>query len=373
MSKSKIALIMQECLYPGDSMVYTGGDRYARDLTRLCKDMGLEPVIFQKAFPKKDNPRELEFFESTFEGAKVIGLPSHNPGRLNIDCAQNTQEFRAFVYFTVMLAYPRIHRRSIALSHGLWFDHVEQSPGDPLEYQRFIRVLESIVAGLDRIVSVDTNTINFFGGLFQGRFHHKFTHIPNYVDLAHYAPPEKPKTGNTVVLYPRRLEVLRGYTEMQRIAEELIPKIKGVEFHFCGKAHTPSIQDGMKQWTASKERVQWYWHSFDEMPAVYQAADFAVIPTIGCEGTSLSALEAMACGLPLVSTYVGGLSELVIDGFNGLKVAPVYEDIRDAVEWMIRHPADRERMGRNARTTAEQFGMDKWKRRWSAVIRDLVR
>lgn len=47
-----------------------------------------------------------------------------------------------------------------------------------------------------------------------------------------------------------------------------------------------------------------------EMPAVYRKARITVIPTLRREGTSLSALESMACGTPVVATGVAGLLDL---------------------------------------------------------------
>ncbi|MBI3556193.1 MAG: glycosyltransferase family 4 protein, partial [Deltaproteobacteria bacterium] len=49
------------------------------------------------------------------------------------------------------------------------------------------------------------------------------------------------------------------------------------------------------------------WH---EMPRKYSSAVCTLIPTVDCEGTSLSALESMACGTPVIATNVGGLKDL---------------------------------------------------------------
>lgn len=59
----------------------------------------------------------------------------------------------------------------------------------------------------------------------------------------------------------------------------------------------------------------------DEVPAWMAAADVVVVPSRD-EPLGLAAVEALACGIPVVATAVGGLREVVRDGFNGRSVAP---------------------------------------------------
>ena len=59
------------------------------------------------------------------------------------------------------------------------------------------------------------------------------------------------------------------------------------------------------------DRVHFIGHiPWSEMPAIYAAGVCTVIPTLDCEGTSLSALESMACGTPVLATQVAGLKDL---------------------------------------------------------------
>jgi glycosyltransferase involved in cell wall biosynthesis len=68
------------------------------------------------------------------------------------------------------------------------------------------------------------------------------------------------------------------------------------------------------------------------------------------EGISNAVLEAMACGLPVVTTDVGGMAEAVRDGVDGHVVAP--RDVAAAAEALTRlagDPEGRKRMGDSAR------------------------
>jgi glycosyltransferase involved in cell wall biosynthesis len=57
-----------------------------------------------------------------------------------------------------------------------------------------------------------------------------------------------------------------------------------------------------------------------DLPFYYNVADFFVLPSKSGEGLPLVALEAMACGLPVVATNVGGIREIMIAGFG--KIVP---------------------------------------------------
>ena len=100
--------------------------------------------------------------------------------------------------------------------------------------------------------------------------------------------------------------------------------------------------------------------SREEMPEGYRQGDIFVLPTLA-DNTPVTLMEAMASGLPSVSTLVGGIPELVESGVTGLLVPPGdVPALAAAVEGLVADPEARRRMGRAARAAAEsRFSLDR--------------
>jgi glycosyltransferase involved in cell wall biosynthesis len=94
-----------------------------------------------------------------------------------------------------------------------------------------------------------------------------------------------------------------------------------------------------------------------ELPAVYHDADVFVLPTL-IEGMPLVVLEAMACGLPVITTR-NGPGDIVRDGIDGFLV-PLRdpEAIAERLAQLQRDPDLRRHMGRNAREQALRYTWD---------------
>lgn len=153
--------------------------------------------------------------------------------------------------------------------------------------------------------------------------------IPNGVDASKFSfNTEKRATirqtlgidlDETVAIVTRRLVDKNGVIFLARATEFLEnnklrfiligdgPERKAVEAEFtrhCGKR---AIFLGNK--------------THEDIVDYYSAADFSILPSL-MEATSISGLEAMAAGLPLVGTEVGGIPELIHNGVNGYLCRP---------------------------------------------------
>jgi glycosyltransferase involved in cell wall biosynthesis len=113
-----------------------------------------------------------------------------------------------------------------------------------------------------------------------------------------------------------------------------------------------SIPCGVLQNWCREKVVEWYEHT-DDIVSVYEGTSVAVLPSYR-EGMPKSLLEAMACGLPVITTYARGCNDLVQDGVNGLKV-PVkdFEALFKAMQKCYLDSENCQSMGKNARQKAE--------------------
>jgi 1,4-alpha-glucan branching enzyme len=104
-----------------------------------------------------------------------------------------------------------------------------------------------------------------------------------------------------------------------------------------------------------------------ELPKLYQAADVFAFSTF-YEHHPFAVLEAMSTGLPVVTTWVGGIPETIESGKNGFLVEPFNPaQFAEKILYLLEHPAEAQEMGRLARKKVlERFD-------WRIVVKDAIK
>jgi len=107
-----------------------------------------------------------------------------------------------------------------------------------------------------------------------------------------------------------------------------------------------------------RDRIIFVTHS-SNLWEYYAASDIFVLPTI-YEPFGLVIVEAMASGLPVITSRVAGAADLIIDGVNGLLLrAPSdVNGLAAKIELLLSNAGLRKTMGERARETAEKFSWD---------------
>ncbi|WP_434748964.1 glycosyltransferase family 4 protein [Paenibacillus amylolyticus] len=194
---------------------------------------------------------------------------------------------------------------------------------------------------------------------------------------AHTKNDEPASTPRAIrILYPRRISSERGIIPMMLAADTLLGAFPDVEVEFAGElVEGSTVGRAFRYWQRTHPytaRIHQHTYDFREIRDAYHQADIVVIPTLFSEGTSYACLEAMSCGLPVIASNVGGLNDLIQDGFNGLLVPPGEQALSAALVRLVQDRAERERLGIYARETALSYDLSIWRSRWSRVLESFL-
>ncbi len=186
----------------------------------------------------------------------------------------------------------------------------------------------------------------------------RFVIIPNGVDDARFRPRDPGPCrarlgipgsalviGNVSALTPtkRPMDLVRAFQWLLA---------KGLDVHLVLAGAGPMAPAIEVEAASTPGRVHLL-GEVDRPEDVYPCLDVLVLPSAS-EGLSNTLLEAMACGLPVVATDVGGNPEVVEPRVNGLLVPLDHpEALAEAIMGLLRSPEARVRMGRAARSTIQ--------------------
>jgi glycosyltransferase involved in cell wall biosynthesis len=194
----------------------------------------------------------------------------------------------------------------------------------------------------------------------QGMKHRERLHvIPNGVDLTRFKPTSLSHEGPVRAMVVGRLIFNKGPQFVLEAAPRVLASYPETRFVFVGDG---PMEDELRL-DASRRgvaaNVEFLGHR-DDIPELLSTGAMAVRASLS-EGLPLVALEAMAAGLPVIATDVGGTREVVDDGVTGFLLQP--NDVEGLADRICRLAGDaglRAEMGARGRAFVEQ-GYD-WSR-----------
>jgi len=146
---------------------------------------------------------------------------------------------------------------------------------------------------------------------------------------------------------------VKGHRYFLRSAAEILEKRTDVHFLVVGSGPE---RDSLEEYTRKlgiPEHVT-FTGFVSDVTELMPDLNLLIVPSLW-EGFGLTALEAMAVGVPVVATSVGGLPEIVEHGTTGLLVPPADEaGLTRGISWMLDHPQEAVEMAAAARCVVEQ-------------------
>jgi D-inositol-3-phosphate glycosyltransferase len=227
----------------------------------------------------------------------------------------------------------------------------------------------AVAQGVDRVICASAGERDMLVRLY-GVPAHRIAVVPCGVDTARFRPLPRDRArarlgleaSEPVVLFVGRIEPLKGIDVLIRAAAQLEGRFRvlvvgGDDKDAARKAELLALASelGLADKVTFIDAVR-----HDDLPTYYSASDICVVPSY-YESFGLVALEAMACGVPVVASRVGGLKETVQDGRTGYLVPwRCPEPFAERLELLLSNEPLRRSLGREGRAVAERF-------RWSEV------
>ena len=221
----------------------------------------------------------------------------------------------------------RYNKPFVLTQHNTFIEY--QGIWNTVERLNDVTVGSQVLRLADKIIVVSNATREYVLSL--GASPEKIEILHNGVDLNRFKPVEeindkiRRKMGipidSIVAVTVRRLVYKNGIDTLIESAKIAIQKNPRLFFIAVGGGPDyAQVKNRVEQLGIEKNFKLAGFISDQDLPSYYNIADFFILPSKSGEGLPLVALEAMACGLPVIATNVGGIKEIMIEQYG--KIVP---------------------------------------------------
>jgi teichuronic acid biosynthesis glycosyltransferase TuaC len=245
-------------------------------------------------------------------------------------------------YLSSLLAakIAKLYSKPLVVTQHNTFIEYESSFWDHVEWLNDCAIGRQVLKEADKILAVSNATKKYVLSL--GAPPEKTEVLRNGVDLNRFKPSTRIKEemrkkigiskDANVVITVRRLVYKNGIDTLIESAKTAVRKNPRIVFLAVGKGpDLLQIHGKIRQLGIEKNFRLTGFIPDEKLPFYYNAADFFVLPSKSGEGLPLVALEAMSCGLPVIATNVGGISEVMMDDYGIIVPPDNAESLADAI------------------------------------------
>ncbi len=285
---------------------------------------------------------------------------------------------------------PNFGKTLVCTVHSTWKGEAEAIRAEPymrlnanekflVSFNWFLRIFEEGMLHRARKIIAVSNFTKWELANYYKIPEGKIKVIHNGVDINKFKPAEgkrkvKAELGfnpdDIAIVSVGRLYARKGLFTLIQSMPAVIKRFPKAKFIISGKGQS----DEMKKLIAHAERIGVKnnivftgYYPDKKLPKLYQAADVFAFSTF-YEHHPFAVLEALATGLPVVTTTVGGIPETIESGRNGFLVEPFNEkQFADKILYLLENPGFAAEMGALARkTVVDQLD-------WRIVVKDAIR
>lgn len=268
------------------------------------------------------------------------------------------------------LSTSALEYHSLSIQHGVFWDIPMNRKLSPIKYfyyflkkMRNAWIRMSHIRNVKYVVCVDYNFVNWFRAVFPYTIN-SFRVIPNFAPICEKVVKPSDKIN---IIFARRFELFRGTRVFGEAIKRILKERKDV---FVTIAGWGSDENWLHKQLDCFENVRFTEYQSSDSLNIHKDKHIAVIPTIGSEGTSLSMLEAMSAQCAVVVSDVGGMTNIIIDGYNG-RIIPAGDSdkLYEVLNSLITNPGKIKQYSEKAYDTIlNSLSYERWKNDWKQVI-----
>ncbi|MBR5595993.1 MAG: glycosyltransferase family 4 protein [Paludibacteraceae bacterium] len=360
------------------NVVRIGGvETYTLDLALLLTREGYETTVYI-ALDDAD-----EYKECMYKGFSIKEIKK---GKTFNECFQNLyNNKKGNGIFIVMTDEMKVNSRGksnvISVQHGISWDKPSWAYSKKFQKgllftfrkwqtcHRFVSIFKKV----SNMVCVDYNYYNWIRTLDEIPDDMHLAVIPNYASSGITQDEFNKKLESITdlkkskIVLARRLTRYRGAQLFADVVIRLLKKYPELDITIAGDG---DLEEKLKSDFKDYKNVHMTKYSADQSIDFHKQFDIAVVPTIYSEGTSLSLCEAMASGCMPIATHVGGLTNLLIDSFNGRLCYPNEDAVYNVLDELLTMDLmEYKRMLANAYNTyISSLNKTRWEIRWMQFI-----
>lgn len=212
----------------------------------------------------------------------------------------------------------------------------------PPEYFEKVISRRNHLSKLDGLVTVSKNQYDYFSKFVDPE---KIAMIPHGIDTEYFRPGTQSRKNKQCLFVGNWL---RDFGTLRKVVETIKAGDDEVDFIIV------TTVKGMKKIEGLKDADIRYGIDEEELLKLYQQSTMLVLPLEGCTANN-SILEALSCGLPIVTTDIGGIRDYVDESCAVLAGRADAKDMAGKVLGLLNDKPRRDRMSECARSKAMQF------------------
>jgi glycosyltransferase involved in cell wall biosynthesis len=218
----------------------------------------------------------------------------------------------------------------------------------PVSWWQLMHPNPNAISNLDALIVLSSKELRYFEQFLPDRVYF----VPHGVDIGFFQPnPEITEKK----YYPRCIfsgKWLRDIDTLAKVIDEVIFQNPGIRFDMI--VPRTSRNDPLFFRIARHEQVTWHTDLSDEqLLKVNQQANMLVLPLLDCTANN-ALLEAISCGVPVISNKVGGMSDYTRDTFANLSPVGDVDSMVTAILELADSPQQQIVQGKAARAFAEE-------------------